>query len=98
VFSGAKPVLTQNLTERGNDMIGILRRLKDAEAMRDDAVEGEFWTWPAVGKSFRLFKFSDGRMRLIETSCVESVIKREPGQITFEGKDGLFHLAFNPLF
>ena len=77
-------------------MIGILRRLKDAEAMRDDAVKGEFWTWPAVGKSFRLFKFSGGKMRLIETSHVKRITRRERGQIAFEAKDGLFQLAFNP--
>ena len=78
-------------------MIGILRRIKDAEAMRDDAVEGEFWTWPKVGKRFCLFKFSGGKMRLVETSCVKAIVERRQGQITFEGKDGLFQLAFNPL-
>lgn len=76
-------------------MIGILRRLKDAEAMRDDAVEGEFWSWPAVGKSFRLFKFSGGSMRLVETSHVRRIDRREPGRISFEAKDGLFQLVFN---
>ena len=78
-------------------MIGILRRLKDAEAMRDDAVAGEFWSWPKVGKSFRLFKFSGGKMRLVETSHVKRITRREPGQIAFEAKDGIFQLAFNPL-
>ena len=76
-------------------MIGILKRLKDAEAMRDDTVEGEFWAWPKVGKSFRLFKFGGGKMRLIETSHVKRIIRCDPGRIAFEAKDGLFQLVFN---
>ncbi len=55
---------------------------------------GAFWGLSVINSPFGVIM---GKMRLIETSCVKSIIKREPGQIAFEAKDGLFQLAFHPL-
>lgn len=54
-------------------MQGILKRLEKAENMRDDVANGEFWSWPQVGKAFRFFKLNGEQMRLIETSHVTDV-------------------------
>ena len=73
-------------------MNGILKRLERAEGMRDDMVEGEFWSWPKVGECFYFFKFSDGRMRMIETSHVTKIITCHAVEAVFETKDGLFQV------
>ena len=73
-------------------MNGILKRLKKAEGMRDDMVEGEFWSWPKVGECFCFFKFFDGKMRIIETSHVTKIITRQAAEVVFEAKDGLFQV------
>ena len=73
-------------------MQGILKRLEKAEGMRDDVVEGEFWSWPKVGKGFCFFKFVDGKMRLIETSHVTSILKLFAEEVEFEVKDGRFKI------
>jgi hypothetical protein len=73
-------------------MIGILKRLEHAENMRDDIVEGEFWSWPKIGKCFCFFKFTDGKMRIIETSHVTKIITRQAAEVVFEAKDGLFQV------
>jgi hypothetical protein len=71
-------------------MKGILKRLEKAEGMRDDVVEGEFWSWPQAGKGFCFFKFVDGKMRLIETSHVTRILKKFTDEVEFEVKDGRF--------
>jgi hypothetical protein len=73
-------------------MQGILKRLEKAEGMRDDVVEGEFWSWPQVGKGFCFFKFVDGKMRLIETSHVIKVLRKIAEEVEFEVKDGRFKI------
>ena len=35
-------------------MYGILKRLENAENMRDDVVKGEFWSLPQSGKRILL--------------------------------------------
>ena len=71
-------------------MQGILKRLEKAENMRDDVVDGEFWSWPQVGKEFRFFKFNGERMRLIETSKVIKIHSKFSEEVDFEVKDGRF--------
>ena len=71
-------------------MQGILKRLEKAENMRDDTVEGEFWSWPHEGKGFCFFKFVDGKMRLIETAHVTKIIRKFAEEVEFEVKDGRF--------
>ena len=73
-------------------MNGILKRIKKAVGMRDDFVEGEFWSWPKVDKCFCFFKFSDGKMRIIETSVVTKIIMRDAAEVVFEAKDGVFQV------
>jgi hypothetical protein len=73
-------------------MNGILKRLEKAEGMRDDMVEGEFWSWPKVGECFCFFKFSNDKMRIIETSHVTKIITRNAAEIVFAAKDGLFQV------
>jgi hypothetical protein len=67
-------------------MKGILRRLENAEAMRNDTVKGEFWSWPQVGKGFCFFKFANGKMRLIETAHVTRIIRKFAEEVEFEVK------------
>ena len=74
-------------------MKGILKRLEEAEGMRDDIVEGEFWSWPKVDKCFCFFKFTDGKMRIIETSHVTKITERSSGEVVFEAKDGVFQVT-----
>lgn len=74
-------------------MQGILKRLEKAEGMRDDTVEGEFWSWPQVGKGFCFFKFVDGQMRLIETSHVTKIHSKFAEEVDFEVKDGRFKVV-----
>lgn len=71
-------------------MQGILKRIEKAENMRDDVVDGEFWSWPQVGKEFRFFKLNGEHMRLIETSHVIKIHSKFPEEIEFEVKDGRF--------
>ena len=78
--------------ERRSPMKGILKRLKNAEGMRDDEVQGEFWSWPKIGKCFCFFKFTNGKMRLIETSHVTKITERKAGNLVFEAKDGVFQI------
>ena len=73
-------------------MQGILKRLENAEAMRDDTVQGEFWSWPQVGKGFCFFKFVDGKMRLIETAHVTKILRKYAEEVEFEVKDGRFRV------
>ena len=61
--------------------------------MRDDIVEGEFWSWPKVDKCFCFFKFTDGKMRIIETSLVTKIIMRDAAEVVFEAKDGIFQVT-----
>jgi len=74
-------------------MKGILNRLEQAEGMRGDSVDGEFYKWPEVGGSFRFFAFTDGKMRTIETSQVIEIIERGGGKMVFRVKDGLFEVT-----
>ena len=71
-------------------MNGLLKRLEKAEGMRDDEVYGEFWSWPKIGACFRFFKFTDGKMRIIETSFVTKITMRNAAEVVFEAKDGVF--------
>ena len=73
-------------------MLGMLKKLEHAENMRDDIVEGEFWSWPKIGKCFCFFKFTNGKMRLIETSHVTKITERRAGNLVFEAKDGVFQV------
>ena len=73
-------------------MNGILKRIEKAEGMRDDEVQGEFWSWPKIGKCFCFFKFTNGKMRLIETSPVTKITERKAGNLVFEAKDGVFQI------
>jgi hypothetical protein len=73
-------------------MKGILKRLDKAEAMRNDTVEGEFWSWPQVGKGFCFFKFANGKMRLIETAHVIRILRKFAEEVEFEVKDGRFKI------
>ena len=73
-------------------MNGILKRIEKAEGMRDDEVQGEFWSWPKIGKCFCFFKFTNGKMRLIETSHVIKITERRAGNLVFEAKDGVFQV------
>jgi hypothetical protein len=73
-------------------MQGILKRLENATNMRDDFVEGEFWSWPQVGKGFCFFKFINGKMRLIETSYVTKIYRKFPEEVEFEVVDGRFKI------
>ena len=74
-------------------MKGVLKRLKNAEGMRDDIVEGEFWSWPKVNKCFCFFNFTDGKMRIIETALVTKIIMRDAAEVVFEVKDGVFQVT-----
>jgi hypothetical protein len=73
-------------------MYGILKRLENAENMRDDVVKGEFWSLPQVGKGFCLFVFANGNLRLIETAHVTRICRKYSGEVEFEAKDGRFRL------
>ena len=73
-------------------MNGTLKRLERAEGMRDDMVEGEFWSWPKVGDCFCFFKFSNDKMRIIETSHATKIITHNATEVVFEAKDGLFQV------
>jgi hypothetical protein len=73
-------------------MQGILKRMEKAKGMRDDAVQGEFWSWPKIDKTFCFFKFANGKMRLIETAKVTRIICKMENRVEFETLDGRFLL------
>jgi hypothetical protein len=73
-------------------MRGVMERLEKAEGMREDRVEGEFWSWPQVGKGFCFFRFADEKMRLIETSHVTKINRKSHSEVEFEAKDGRFKI------
>jgi hypothetical protein len=73
-------------------MEGILKRLEKAENMRNDSVQGEFWSWPKIGKGFCFFKFQNGKMRLIETSHVIKILNKNFNEVEFEAKYGRFKI------
>ena len=73
-------------------MHGILKRIKNAEGMRDDEVQGEFWSWPKIDKTFCFFKFSNGKMRLIETAKVTQILGEMTNRVEFQTLDGRFLL------